>query len=47
MLFSERLELERWPWRDAVAAVDRGEIEDAKSIVGLFWLARLKDSGQA
>ena len=29
------------PWRDAVAAAERGEIADAKSIVGLFWLARL------
>ncbi|TME80076.1 MAG: NUDIX hydrolase [Chloroflexi bacterium] len=43
----ERLELERWPWRDAVDAVERGDIIDAKSIVGLFWLARLKESGQA
>ena len=39
----ERLHLLRMPWRDAVAAVERGEIEDAKSIVGLFWLARLRD----
>jgi ADP-ribose pyrophosphatase len=36
----ERLELERMPWRDAVAAADRGEILDAKSIVGLYRLAR-------
>jgi ADP-ribose pyrophosphatase len=43
----ERLELERWPWRDAVDSVERGDIIDAKSIVGLFWLARLKESGQA
>ena len=27
---------------DAVAAAERGEIADAKSIVGLFWLARLR-----
>ena len=40
----ERLHLVRLPWRDAVAAAERGEIEDAKSIVGLFWLARLRAS---
>ena len=39
----ERLILERRPWRDAVAAVESGEIDDAKSIVGLFWLERLRD----
>jgi ADP-ribose pyrophosphatase len=38
----ERLILEWLPWRDAVAAVESGEIRDAKSIVGLFWLARLR-----
>jgi hypothetical protein len=38
----ERLELERVPWREAVAMVERGHIVDAKSIVGLFWLARLR-----
>lgn len=36
----ERLELERLPLADAVAAVDRGEIHDAKSIVGLLSVAR-------
>ena len=36
----ERLELERMPWQDAVAAADRGEILDAKSLVGLYRLAR-------
>jgi ADP-ribose pyrophosphatase len=36
----ERLELERMPWPDAVAAADRGEIVDAKSLVGLYRLAR-------
>jgi len=39
----ERLELERMPWRDAVAAADRGEIVDAKSLVGLYRLARRMD----
>jgi hypothetical protein len=36
----ERLELERMPWSDAVSAADRGEITDAKSLVGLYRLAR-------
>jgi ADP-ribose pyrophosphatase len=39
----ERLHLVRMPWRQAVDAVERGEIADAKSIVALFWLARLRD----
>ncbi len=43
----ERLELERMPWRDAVEAAGRGDIVDAKSILGLLWLARLKASGTA
>jgi ADP-ribose pyrophosphatase len=38
----ERLELERVPWHDAIAAVDRGEVADAKSIVALLWLDRLR-----
>ncbi len=42
----ERLILEWRPWRDAVAAAERGEIRDAKSIVGLFWLARMMDGQQ-
>jgi ADP-ribose pyrophosphatase len=37
----ERLELEHVPWRTAVAMVERGEVADAKSIVGVLWLARL------
>jgi ADP-ribose pyrophosphatase len=41
----ERLELSRLPFGDALAAIDRGEICDAKSIVGLFWTARLRASG--
>jgi ADP-ribose pyrophosphatase len=39
----ERLILEWLPWRAAVDAVERGEIRDAKSIIGLSWLARLRD----
>lgn len=38
----EHLQLERIPWQDAVTAAERGLIRDAKSIVGLFWLARLR-----
>jgi 8-oxo-dGTP pyrophosphatase MutT (NUDIX family) len=37
----ERLILEWRPWQDAVAAAEAGEIRDAKSIVGLYWLARV------
>ena len=36
----EALELVHLPWREAVAAADRGEIHDAKSLVGLLLLAR-------
>ncbi|MEO8572142.1 MAG: NUDIX hydrolase [Chloroflexota bacterium] len=36
----EHLILERLPWRDAVAAVERGELRDAKTMVALLWLAR-------
>ena len=43
----ERLELERVPFADALAAAERGEIADAKSLVGLFWLDRLRRSGAA
>jgi nudix-type nucleoside diphosphatase (YffH/AdpP family) len=39
----ERLILEWRPWQDAVKAAEQGEIRDAKSIVGLFWLARVID----
>jgi ADP-ribose pyrophosphatase len=38
----ERLELERVSWPDAVELVDRGEIADAKSLVGLLWLSRIR-----
>jgi ADP-ribose pyrophosphatase len=36
----EHLLLERLPLRDALAAAERGDILDAKSLVGLLWLAR-------
>jgi len=38
----EHLLLERMPVSEALAAADRGEIADAKSLVGLLWLARLR-----
>jgi ADP-ribose pyrophosphatase len=43
----ERLELERLPFREALAAVDNGEISDAKSIVGLQWVDRRRSAGRA
>jgi hypothetical protein len=41
----EHLRLERRPFGDAVAAVERGEIADAKSIVGLLRVERLRAAG--
>ena len=38
----EHLLLEKMPWRDAVAAAERGELRDAKTILSLLWLARLR-----
>jgi ADP-ribose pyrophosphatase len=38
----EHLLLERLPWRDAVAAAERGELRDGKTILGLLWLARMR-----
>jgi ADP-ribose pyrophosphatase len=43
----EALELVRLPWREAVAAAERGEIGDAKSLVGILWLARRMGAEQA
>ena len=40
----EHLLLERIPWREAVAMAERGEICDGKSVAGLFWLARARDT---
>jgi ADP-ribose pyrophosphatase len=42
----ERIEVERVEWKRAVAMVEQGEIADAKSIVGLLWLARLIERGE-
>lgn len=41
----ERLILEWLPWQAALAAVEDGTIRDAKSIVGITWLARLVAEG--
>jgi ADP-ribose pyrophosphatase len=38
----EHLRLERLPWSDAVRAALAGEIADAKSLVGLLWVDRLR-----
>jgi hypothetical protein len=43
----EHLRLERRSLDDALAAVDAGEIADAKSIVGLLWIDRLRRRGSA
>ena len=43
----EALELVRVPWREALAAADRGEIDDAKSLVGILWVARRLGDGAA
>lgn len=42
----EYLDLVRLPWREAVASAERGGVEDAKTLVGLLWLARLADAGE-
>ena len=28
-------------WDEALAAIDGGEVQDGKSLVGLLWLARM------
>jgi ADP-ribose pyrophosphatase len=38
----ERLELHPIPFGEALAMADRGEIRDAKSLIGLFWVDRLR-----
>jgi ADP-ribose pyrophosphatase len=42
----ERLEVERLPWREALAMADAGRIGDAKTLIGLYQLARLAASGE-
>jgi ADP-ribose pyrophosphatase len=41
----ERLELLRLPVDEALALVERGEVEDAKTLIGLLALARLEATG--
>ena len=41
----ERLELEHVPWQDALDLADAGEIVDAKSLVGILRVARLRAIG--
>lgn len=38
----EHLILERMPWQQALAAAERGGFADGKTLVALFWLARLR-----
>lgn len=42
----ERLHALRVPWRRAVEMAEEGLIDDAKSLLGLFWLARLVERGE-
>jgi ADP-ribose pyrophosphatase len=42
----ERLDLVRLPWREAAELAEGGEIRDAKSLVGIFWLERLSARGE-
>ena len=37
----EHLQLVRLPWLEALTRAEAGEIEDAKTLIGIFWLARL------
>lgn len=41
----ERLELRPVGFAEAVAMAEHGELRDAKSIVGLLWVARLRSAG--
>jgi ADP-ribose pyrophosphatase len=43
---NERLELSRVTVDEALALVDRGEISDAKTILGVLWLDRLRRAGE-
>jgi len=42
----EYLDLVAIPWREAAARAGDGGIRDAKTLVGLLWLARLADAGE-
>ena len=43
----ERLELSPIPFDEAVAMAERNELRDAKSLIGLFWVDRLRRAGDA
>lgn len=43
----EHLELVPIPFADALAMAERGDVHDAKSMVGLLMVARLRESGAA
>ena len=43
----ERLELHPFPFDEAVAMIERGELPDAKTIAGVLWVARLRAEGAA
>jgi ADP-ribose pyrophosphatase len=43
----ERLELYPIPFPEAVAMAERGELRDAKSLIGLFWVDRLRAAGDS
>lgn len=43
----EHLQLIRLPWKTALARAEAGEIEDAKTLIGILWLARLGVVGNA
>ena len=38
----ERLDLVRMPWLEAVAAAERGDFADGKTVAGVLWVARLR-----
>jgi ADP-ribose pyrophosphatase len=40
----ERLELRAIPFAEALVMAERGELRDAKSLVGILWVARLRDA---
>jgi ADP-ribose pyrophosphatase len=42
----ERIAIERVAWQRALEMVESGEIADAKSIVGVLWLARLRERAE-
>jgi ADP-ribose pyrophosphatase len=37
----ERLDVVRMPWLEVVSAAERGDFADAKTVAGIFWVARL------